>query len=159
MHSIHWLFFDVGSTLVDETEAYNHRICDAIAGTDITFAQFMEKRIEFAKQNRKGDLEAIKFFGLPLTPWHTEDEVLYPDASRVLRYLREKGYHIGVIANQSPGTVSRLDHWGLLQYIDVVVASAELGIAKPDERIFRKALELANCLTEHAATDSGIWRT
>lgn len=35
MHSIHWLFFDVGSTLVDENEAYNHRIHDAIAGINI----------------------------------------------------------------------------------------------------------------------------
>jgi hypothetical protein len=36
-----WLFFDLGSTLIDETKAYEHRIYDAIEGTDITFEQFM----------------------------------------------------------------------------------------------------------------------
>ena len=35
-----WIFFDVGSTLMDETEAYNHRIRDIIANTDISFEAF-----------------------------------------------------------------------------------------------------------------------
>ena len=145
-----WIFFDIGSTLVDETEAYNHRIRDAIAGTEITAEQLNEKLIYFAKQNLKGDLEAIKFFGLTKTPWHKEDEFLYPDAEKVLQYLWGKGYKIGVIANQSLGTAERLEKWGLSRYIDVVAASAELGVAKPDERIFRHALEQAECAAENA---------
>ena len=72
VQSIKWIFFDVGTTLVDETEAYNHRIRDAIEGTDVTFGQFQEKRIFYAEQNLKGDLEAIKYFGLEKTPWHKE---------------------------------------------------------------------------------------
>lgn len=44
-----WVFFDVGTTLVDETKAFEHRINDAIAGTEITFEQFNEKRKFFAK--------------------------------------------------------------------------------------------------------------
>lgn len=74
--NIKWVFFDIGSTLVDETECYNHRIRDVIEGTDITFEQFNDKRIEYAKMNLKGDLEAMKFFGLKKTPWHREDEVI-----------------------------------------------------------------------------------
>ena len=67
MEQVEWIFFDIGSTLVDETEAYRHRIRDAISGTDITLEQFNEKLIYFAKQNLKGDLEAIKYFGLTKT--------------------------------------------------------------------------------------------
>ena len=145
-----WLFFDVGTTLVDETEAYNHRIREVIEGTDITFEQFQEKRIFFAGQNLKGDLEAIKYFGLQKTPWHKEDEVPYPDAEDVLRYLRSHGYKIGVIANQSLGTAERLEKWGLLKYIDAVAASAELGVSKPDRAIFDKALEMAGCKAQEA---------
>lgn len=145
-----WIFFDVGTTLVDETEAYNHRIREAIRGTDITFEQFQEKRIFFAKQNLKGDLEAIKYFGLEKTPWHKEDEVLYPDAEDVLRYLCDQGYNIGVIANQSSGTAERLENWGLLKYIDVVAASAELGVSKPDGAIFGKAFEMAGCTAQES---------
>lgn len=33
---VKWIFFDVGSTLVDETEAYDHRVREMIVGTDIT---------------------------------------------------------------------------------------------------------------------------
>ena len=148
--TVKWIFFDVGTTLVDETEAYNHRIREVIEGTDITFEQFQEKRIFFAGQNLKGDLEAIKYFGLEKTPWHKEDVVPYPDAEDVLRYLCRHGYKIGVIANQSLGTADRLEQWGLLKYIDVVAASAELGVAKPDKAIFDKALEMAGCTAQEA---------
>ena len=34
------IFFDVGSTLVDETEAYDRRVREMIAGTNITFKEF-----------------------------------------------------------------------------------------------------------------------
>lgn len=139
------VFFDIGSTLVDETECYNHRIREVIEGTDITFEQFTEKRIFFQKQNLKGDLEAIKFFGLKKTPWHREDERLYPETEEILRYLRDKGYLIGVIANQGLGTEKRLENWGIRKYFDSVTASAEEGVAKPDLEIFRRALNKAGC--------------
>ena len=151
MNSISWIFFDVGSTLIDETECYNHRIRDAIAGTDITFEQFNEKRIFFAKQNLKGDIEALKFFGLIKTPWHFEDEKPYRETEFVLKSLCEKGYSIGVIANQALGTEKRLENWGLMKYIKLVTASAEEGVAKPDSEIFLRALKRADCLPENAA--------
>lgn len=151
MNSISWIFFDVDSTLIDETECYNHRIRDAIAGTDITFEQFNEKRIFFAKQNLKGDIEALKFFGLIKTPWHFEDEKPYRETEFVLKSLCEKGYSIGVIANQALGTEKRLENWGLMKYIKLVTASAEEGVAKPDREIFLRALKRADCLPENAA--------
>ncbi|MCD7731618.1 MAG: HAD family hydrolase [Oscillospiraceae bacterium] len=150
MNRIKWIFFDVGSTLIDETECYNHRIRDAIAGTDITFEEFNEKRIFFAKQNLKGDIEALKFFGLTKTPWHHEFEKPYEEAEAVLNALCVKGYSIGVIANQSLGTENRLENWGLMKYIKLVIASAEEGVAKPDSEIFLRALKRADCLPENA---------
>lgn len=147
---VKWIFFDVGTTLVDETQAYDHRIRDAIEGTEISFDQFNEKRKFFAQQNLKGDLEAIKYFGLKLTPWHKEDEMPYSGSKEVLEYLHRHGYKIGIIANQSLGTAKRLEKWGLLKYIDVVAASAELGVAKTDQAIFKRAFEMAGC-TAHEA--------
>ncbi len=150
MNNIKWIFYDIGSTLIDETECYNHRIRDAIAGTDITFEEFNEKRIFFAKQNLKGDIEALKFFGLTKTPWHFEDESPYEEAEAVLNALCERGYSIGVIANQAPGTEKRLENWGFMKYIKLVIASAEEGVAKPDSEIFLRALNRADCLPENA---------
>ena len=140
-----WVFFDVGSTLVDETEAYNHRIREMIAGTSISFSDFEEARIAFARQGLDGNAAAVKHFGLTKTPWRSEDETPYADTRSTLAALCERGYKLGVIANQKPGTAERLKAWGLRPYFDVIAASAEIGYAKPDRRIFEKAIALAGC--------------
>lgn len=147
---IKWIFFDVGSTLVDETEAYDHRVRDMIEGTNISFSDFNSKRIELAKQGFDGNSEAIKYFGLKKTPWHTEDEIPFDDAIETLYLLKRRGYNLGVIANQVEGTAQRLEMWGLLQCFDVLATSAELGIAKPDKMIFEKAFELAGCRPQNS---------
>ena len=121
-----------------------------IKGTDITFSDFDQKRIELAKQGYDGNSEAIKFFGLTKTPWHSEDEIPFADVPETLKLLKIRGYNLGIIANQTIGTAQRLDAWGLLEYFDVVAASAELGVAKPDPLIFGKALQLAGCQPQNA---------
>lgn len=145
-----WIFFDVGSTLVDESEAYDHRVRDMITGTNITFKEFNDARIALAQQGLDGNSAAIKHFGLTKTPWHSEDEVPYSDAHSTLAALVDKGYKLGIIANQKLGTAERLGSWGLRQYFDVIAASAEIGYAKPDKEIFEKALELAGCTAEES---------
>lgn len=40
-----WIFFDMGSTLVDEQQAFRHRVRDAIKGTDIGEEQFYQTMI------------------------------------------------------------------------------------------------------------------
>ena len=40
---VKWIFFDIGSTLVDETEAYDHRVRDMIVGTDISFSELQNR--------------------------------------------------------------------------------------------------------------------
>ena len=146
-----WLFFDIGSTLVDETEAYNHRIQEMIQITAVSFEEFDCMRIHFAKQGLNGDSEAINHFGLQKTPWHSEDEIPYSDAAETLKALKLRGYCIGIIANQAIGSSARLDAWGLLEYIDAVAASAELGVSKPDKAIFERALDMAGCSPSEAA--------
>lgn len=145
-----WLFFDIGSTLVDETKAYDHRALDMIENTDITFWEFDQKKIELSKQGFDGNSEAIRYFGLTKTPWHTEDEELFDDVFEVLDVLKAKNYKLGIIANQVPGAKERLQAWGLLNYFDVVATSAELGVAKPDRMIFESALKSAGCHPQNA---------
>ena len=143
--TVKWIFFDVGSTLVDETEAYDHRVRDMIVGTKISFEEFDNVRVALAKQGFEGNSAAIKYFGLVKTPWHSEDEVPYLDVYNTLEDLRDKGYMLGIIANQNPGTEERLKTWGLRHFFNVIVTSSEIGYAKPDKAIFGKALELAEC--------------
>lgn len=141
---IKWLFFDVGSTLLNEEKAYEHRLRELAEAANKPFAEINELAIGFYRQNKKGDLETAKLLGLPVPPWHSEDESLYEDAEECLRQLSQK-YKIGVIANQAPGARERLAGHGLLQYLDLVVSSAEEGVAKPDKRIFEIALERSGC--------------
>ena len=150
MNAIRWVFFDIGSTLVDEEEAYHHRIRDMIRGTPITFEQFSEKRVQYAKEGYNGDQKAIEYFGLNKTPWHSEDEVPFDDCAETLRALCDRGYQLGIIANQKPGAKDRLDAWGLGRYFSVIVSSAEMGISKPKKEIFTRALAMADCKPENA---------
>jgi HAD superfamily hydrolase (TIGR01549 family) len=108
-----------------------------------------QRAIELYKQNKKGDKIIAEELSVDLPEWSSEDEILYSGAEDVLKSLSEK-YKIGVIANQPLGTADRLEAFGLLKYIDIVVASAEEGVAKPDKRIFDIALERAGVIPEEA---------
>ena len=145
-----WVFFDLGSTLIDETAADTRRIKEMISGTNITEEEYREKRLEMIRKGRNGDLSAIEYFALTKTPWHSEDEVPYPDAVPTLRELKRRGYKLGVIANQNYGTEMRLKNWNLLRFFEVIAASAELGMAKPDPAIFEWALKKADCSPQNA---------
>ena len=144
-----WLFFDVGSTLINEEKAYLHRLQDVADAVNEPFEKIYEKAISLYKENRKGDLEIMKSYGLPILKWHKEDEELYPEAVTCLEELSKK-YKIGIIANQSLGTADRLEQHGILKYIDLVIASAEEGVSKPDRKIFEIALFRAKCKAENA---------
>ncbi|MBO4419393.1 MAG: HAD-IA family hydrolase [Oscillospiraceae bacterium] len=150
MKALHWVFFDIGSTLVDEEEAYRHRVRDMIRGTDVTLEQYYEKRVQFAKAGFNGDQKAMEFFGLPKTPWHSEDETPFADCAQTLQALRDAGYRLGIIANQEPGAKERLAAWGLSRFFSVIAASAEMGVAKPEREIFLRALAKADCKPENA---------
>ncbi len=150
MENVKWIFFDMGSTLLDEEEAYRHWARDMVQGTNVSFEQYWEKRIEFAKAGFNGDQKAAEYFRLVKTPWPSEDETPFADCEETLQALCGKGYALGIIANQKPGAKERLDAWGLGQYFQVIAASAELGRSKPDKAIFRWALEQAACAPENA---------
>ncbi len=142
--NIEWLFFDVGSTLVDEHFVYEDRMRKIAKAANTTYEKVYKTVLDFYKQNQKGDLETAKLLGVEKPNWNFEYETLYADSIQCLGFLSGK-YKIGVIANQSLGTIQRLERYGLLQYIDLVVASAEEGAAKPDKRIFEIALNKSGC--------------
>jgi len=64
-----------------------------------------------------------------------------PGAAHTLRELRERGYRTGVVSNADGRVRGLLDAAGLSPHLEVVIDSAELGIEKPDPRIFLAATE------------------
>lgn len=149
MKKIEWLFLDIGSTLVDESKCYAYRCNQIINNNDISAEAFYAKVLEFAKVNAFPIKAAAAYYGTEIPKWPKELEQLYPQAKEVLELLSQK-YKLGIIANQVAGTQERIDHWGIGQYFDVVAASAEAGCAKPDLRIFKLALNQAECRPENA---------
>ena len=127
MNNIEWIFFDVGSTLMNEEKAYLHRLHDVANAVNEPFEKIYDLAINFYKDNRKGDLEVMQLYGLPKLKWYKEDEELYDDTVYVLERLSEK-YKIGVIANQSLGTAERLEQKNILKYIDLVIASVSVSV-------------------------------
>jgi len=64
-----------------------------------------------------------------------------PEAERTLRLLRGLGLRLGLISNCSPDVVHLWPEVPLAPLLDVAVLSAEVGLKKPDPRIYLLALE------------------
>ena len=67
----------------------------------------------------------------------------YPNVKAVLDRLSAKGLRLGVISNWDSSAKSILASCGLLDRFEIVLISSEVGISKPDERIFRLAIQRA----------------
>lgn len=63
----------------------------------------------------------------------------YGDAAPALSALRGEGFLLGVISNMGRDLPQVLEELGLAGFLDVVVSSGEVGVSKPDPRIFLEA--------------------
>lgn len=150
MKNIKWIFFDLGSTLIDEEDCIEYRVAETLKQPGAPSKEEFYKQMEyFASVNMLSYKDTVKKFGLENVRWVKELEKLYPESREVLQALQVR-YKLGVIANQSAGTEERLAQFGIRDYFDVVVASAEAGVAKPDKRIFELALSQAGCSANEA---------
>lgn len=150
MDQTKWLFFDIGATLVDETACYNSRIDYAVQTSGINREEFIHKVYEYAKTSARAIKSAAEYYEVALPKWNNDLEKIYPGVEQLLHTL-SKRYKLGIIANQVAGTKERLERWGIRQYFDVIVASAEEGCEKPEPRIFEIALDRAKCNPNEAA--------
>lgn len=145
-----WLFFDLGYTLINEDDAHKARIEACLnrekqSGNIFNYDQIYNQMCLAAKEYRPQFYGAMSDLGISeKTPYPGKFEKVYPSAVDVLSKLKKK-YHIGIIANQSPGVKERLKNFGLLPFIELIISSAEEGISKPDLGIFALALRKAGC--------------
>jgi putative hydrolase of the HAD superfamily len=83
--------------------------------------------------------------------WTQQEFELMPDAIEILDYLKDK-YRLGVISNGMPSRRHyELVDFELLHYFDPIVLSREVGIEKPDNKIFELALEMASVQASEVA--------
>jgi len=72
------------------------------------------------------------------------------DSLSPLRRLRRKNIRIGVVTNGPPTQLEKLRRTGLLNVIDGYCISDEIGVAKPDARIFEEALRRCGAVSPSA---------
>jgi len=165
------VFFDFGGTIAFDECSYIEgvvRLCRNM-GYDFTESQIREASLkaesalpprpreigEYHTWNRRRRL--LKFRELGLDESAAEAAVdrierelrlytrpyLFPETETVLSTLKENGYKVGIISNISPDLPTYLKWLGVDRWLDFAIASAAIGMSKPDPGIFRRALELA----------------
>ncbi len=90
MKDIKWIFFDVGSTLLDESIAFEKRFREIAEMAGCSYESIVQEALLFYHHNKKGDLELVRKYGLTMPGWHAEDERLYEGVSQLLEKLSEK---------------------------------------------------------------------
>ena len=72
----------------------------------------------------------------------------YPESVAVLRRLKALGLKLYVVSNWDILLAEVLEALGWMQYFEGIVASALLGVEKPDPRIFEEALRISGVRRE-----------
>ncbi|MCR5681040.1 MAG: HAD-IA family hydrolase [Clostridiales bacterium] len=149
------LFFDIGYTLIDESAVWEQRCREQAQTAEAKrlglSAADIRREIERASAERKPQYRTVveKYRFREVAPYRHAYETLYEDAPRVLCALSHKAA-LGVIANQTDGLRKRLERFGILSYFTCIVSSWDVGVMKPEGRIFEIALDRAGCLPEEA---------
>lgn len=70
-------------------------------------------------------------------------DMLFPEAPRVLRALKEDGYVLGLVSNRDGDLAPLAAQYGIGEYFNFTLSGGQAGSFKPDSRIFRLALQMA----------------
>ncbi|HEM3702092.1 TPA: HAD family hydrolase [Streptococcus suis] len=147
---IEWIFFDLGSTLLDEESAYSYYIDKCVKklqslDIEISADSYKKKMVEYAHRLLDPIHATWQYFA-PTEPrplWTNEGVRLYPETIDVLEKLSQN-YRLGIVANQSTGIRELLKVWGIVSYFQLIILSEEVGLSKPDTTILTLALQKAN---------------
>ena len=142
--------FDVGETLVDETRAWS-AWADHLGISRLTYFSVLGAAIADGRHHRDPirllrpdvdvEAESRRLEQSPGGFRFVTAEDLYPDALDCLRRLADRGYRLGVAANQPAATAEVIGGLGIP--LELVGMSDAWGLSKPDPRFFgRIAREL-----------------
>ena len=134
----------------------------AAAAFAAEIAYYLEHNLEGSDRGRLDDLRdrcAEAMMGaleLPGLDYATARELMlgslefvpFPDVLPALHALR--GHVLIVVSNWDCSLADWLAPAGLLEHVEAVVTSAEVGVAKPGRAIFERALEIAGVEPEQA---------
>ena len=149
-------FFQSPEEWTDTYESHNLTLWERYSRAEIT--QDFLRVDRFATPLRphwNKDEDSLKDFSRQLDPLYltrlAEQTALIEGACEILAYLRAHAYNIGVLSNGFKDVQHRkLSNTGLDRFIDLMVLSDDIGINKPDPRLYLHAMQQA------AATDPSL---
>ena len=126
------------------------------------YHRYLSGELGFLEQRRERSRGFVEPYGLDLSDDAVADEwfgrylaqyrlawELHPDTIPLLDALPQR---LGVITNAELGfQLAKIEAMGIAPRFEHVIASGEVGHAKPDARIFRAAVERFGVAAEHAA--------
>jgi len=156
---VHWLtrfhrlYPQVGLEVAPERikEAFYWADAQLMAHPEITTLSFLPLMLEHAALQ-------LRYLNLPCQPyqrylaegfWRAAMTSLQASV-RVLTTLRQR-YALGVISNFYGNVATLCQECGLADLCSVIIDSAQVGVSKPEERIFTLALEQLGCAPHTAA--------
>lgn len=126
-----------------DVEVLARRAPGASTENHSTSGRYLRFLLEGLEVRDETTVEALgawrRAYNPPVGLWNTAD----PDAEAALRLLQISGARAAVISNSNGSVRSILETLGLAGYLEFVIDSSEVGVEKPDPRIFRLALERA----------------
>lgn len=127
-------------------ETYNHALWDKYNRALITREQLRTDRFAMPLQEagvpEKEAIELSARFDPLYLDFLAQEKALVPGAIELLERLRTEGVTIGILSNGFKEVqFKKLNNTGLMPYIDIVVLSDDIGVNKPDVRLYRHAME------------------
>jgi putative hydrolase of the HAD superfamily len=129
------------------------------------YGRYLAGELAYLEQRRHRARDFVEPYGLDLSADHMADQwfgdymvqyqlawTLHDDALPCLDELQSQGTRIGIITNGDlKFQMAKIDRMGLTPRIEHVIASGELGFAKPDRRIFEHTCSVFGVRPSEAA--------
>ncbi len=171
---IRWIFFDIDNTLFDSRKLATNARKNAVramirAGLNAKQNEAYKKLTEIVKKytaNYPGHFDKLvaaykvskskraQIIAAAIGEYHnTKFKLLVPysGVERTLRRLRAEGRRLGVITNgRAVKQWDKLIRLNVSGFFEVVVISEEVGVPKPNKKIFKIALKQAKCRSSEA---------
>lgn len=167
-----FVFFDLGQTLIDEwkyVKYFDNLLFNTLNGfgARIDLDNYITLRNNII-QNRKigfsGFLSIVSSMAQLILPkgydviiYNLLEANLLANKKKLVKLMTEsdkiipilsQNYSLGIISNNSSGSVNLLVKKNLKKYFNIICLSQDLNFKKPDVRIFKKALDESGCRTD-----------
>lgn len=154
------VLFDLDNTLADRTAAFR-RWAESFSSDRLVISSASGRRaaaVQLIEWDRSGDVARADLFERVVTEWPqigkpvpdlvAEYETAYPQMFRpdrrvieLVRALDRRGIKWGIVTNGGRTQRPKIERIGLAGMTGCIVVSTEVGLAKPERRIFDLALE------------------